>query len=240
MDAACLLPGAGAPYRTCHACSLAIRQRGPCRDCDVLLLLLYSANALLLPLLCAGLGWGMGMGTGLGLFNPEALVYRLLSSGPPPLRCTRPAGYGSLTCLKADKSPRSPVDTSPRTNPEPSHIPALFPPLRFLHLVLPSSPRVFPSSLVSANPQNPPRRLLLALDQFPWYLHNRPAGSTSSRTAREKRTTLKVDCTLLGLDRVQRPVQSGDLQSHTARITLITSTRPENYCALQTASTLHI
>jgi hypothetical protein len=134
----------------------------------------------------AGLGWGTGMG--LGVFNPEALVYLLLSSGPPPLRCTRPAGYGSLTCLKADKSPRSPVDTSPRTNPEPSHIPALFPPLRFLHLVLPSSPRVFRSGLVSANPQNPPRRLLLALDQFPWYLHNRPAGSTSSRTAREKRS----------------------------------------------------
>lgn len=85
---------------------------------------------------------------GLGWFNPEALDL-LLSSGPPPLRCTRPAGYGSSICLKADKSPRSPVKTS-HTNLEPSHILALLHNLLLLSPAPPSSPRVSPSSLVSA------------------------------------------------------------------------------------------
>lgn len=116
MDAACLLPGAGAPYRTCSCCQAERRVSR-----------LRSAVALPVAVCWAGLG----------SFNPEALDL-LLSSGPPPLRCTRPAGYGSSICLKADKSPRSPVETS-HTNLEPSHILALLHNLLFLSSVPPSS-----------------------------------------------------------------------------------------------------
>ena len=91
----------------------------------------------------AGLGWA-----GLVWFNPQALDL-LLSSGPPPLRCTSPAGYGSSICLKADKSRRSPVETS-HTNLESSHILALLHSLLLLSFAPPSLPRVSPSSLTSA------------------------------------------------------------------------------------------
>lgn len=135
IDVACLLPGAAAPYRTLLCCQ-AERRVSRLTSAAVCFTVCVCCYAVVVS-------WSLSAGLA-GWFNPEALDL-LLSSGPPPLRCTRPTGYGSLMCLKADKSPRSPVKTS-HTNLEPSHILAL------LHNLLFSCPWPRPHPLESRLP----------------------------------------------------------------------------------------
>lgn len=176
---------------------------------------------------------------GLGWFNPEALDL-LLSSGPPPLRCTRPAGYGSSICVKADKSPRSPVKTS-HTNLGPSHILALLHNLLLLSPAPPSSPRVSPSSLVSAYHQKyfdsssssccssiKSPGTCITIQQVLQVPVPRERERERKREKRgEDRKRFAVDCVLLVLDRVRRRAIR-NLQSPTAQIILIRACTQRN------------
>lgn len=175
-----------------------------------------------MPLLCPGLSAGLA-----GWFNPEALDL-LLSSGPPPLRCTRPAGYGSLICLKADKSPPEPCrNLSFHTNLEPSHILAL------LHNLLFSCPWPRPHPLESRLPASSlpthRHRLDSSLCSSTRSLGSCetvqpalqvPAQREGAQKRQEVRKRLRVDCALLVFDRV-RPRGIRNLQFPTAQIALI-------------------
>lgn len=133
------------------------------------LLCCQAERRVLILCACVALGW----------FNPETLDLLLLS-GPPPLDGKRPARFGSLTWLRADKSPRGPVATS-HTN-----LQTYKPPIIFALLASCAVPVLGPALLVAKSlavrpcvclPTETPR--ILPFSRLLRYLHKLSAGIAS-------------------------------------------------------------